>query len=478
MPLLVRAWGSAEGEATGVAKRRAVHRRQQLWGWQQRGARLTLGVPRCPWEAMVRWLGVRLAWWPHGIPTGRRVGLASSRLGHAVDTQRAWFLALRAVCGQADAERDVLLAATGTAAARYVERGAALFGLRTLRLEAAEGDVGNWFSRVLKSEPHAPEAGVRPLVLSPPLTAEARELTDVPVRDRALVALSERLMVFRIRPSGHVHRLLQARLTNPAWPVASVYVALGAQLVRTEMAAELMGLGAVGWVVLEPPPGVAQPAEAALGAAGPPQGGQPAPIVPLPPADGWPFLAHSTRRCEGPWPDQDETEYLDDLILARPEADHSPLAALRRIVRSGRLIASGRTIRGGTPVVSFTAVPLAELSRLRVFRPHRGRWDFEPYGICIRRDWLQGLGARPVLYGDDLLWEQLGPEERPFFQLRRTRRAPGRAVDWAVEDEWRVVGDLSLERLPREGGLLFVPTLEEAKQMAAISRWPVTVVRV
>jgi hypothetical protein len=302
-------------------------------------------------------------------------------------------------------------------------------------------------------------------------------------------------MVFSVRQDGHVHHLVEGRLRDPAWPVASVYIALGPKLVRTEMAGDLMDLGAVGWVILDArdgSSGARAPCSAAekgdLGRTGGSSAGialtarrrsgrpRPAPVVPLPSAENWPFLTHSTRRREGPWPDQSQIDYLDDLILARNGADHSALAALRRILQKQRLLATAQTIRGGTPVVSFTAVPLAELDRLRVFRPHRGRWDFEPYGISIRRDWLQRNGARPVLYGDDRLWASLPADDRPFFQRRRTQRSPDGQIDWTVEAEWRVVGDIDLSHLPPDAGLLFVPTRTHAREIAAISRWPVTVV--
>ena len=201
------------------------------------------------------------------------------------------------------------------------------------------------------------------------------------------------------------------------------------------------------------------------------------PILRQKSAENWPFLTHCTRRRKGPWPDQVDTDYLDDLILDREDADHSALAALLRIVRQQRLIATAQTIRGATPVVSFTAVPLAELRRLRVFRPHRGRWDFEPYGICLRCDRLKQLGARPVQYGDDRLWNRLALNERPFFQFRKTRRETGaRHIDWSVEDEWRVLGTIDLAEFPADAALVFVPTAAEAEKMAAISRWPVTIV--
>jgi hypothetical protein len=142
-----------------------------------------------------------------------------------------------------------------------------------------------------------------------------------------------------------------------------------------------------------------------------------------------------------------------------------------------RLIASARAIRGGTPVVSFTSIPLTELHRLRVFRPHRVRWDFQPYGICIRRPWLEQRETRPVRYAADQQWTDLSEDERPFFQLDHTRaRRGGATMDWTVEQEWRHLGDLTLQELPSEEGFVFVPTPSEAQQLATVSRWPVVVV--
>jgi len=107
------------------------------------------------------------------------------------------------------------------------------------------------------------------------------------------------------------------------------------------------------------------------------------------------YLTHCTRGTDGPWPDQDRAEYLDNLILGRPDAAHSALSALTRIVQQRRLLATGRAIRGGTPVVCFTAAGIAELRHLRTFRSHRRRWDFEPYGIGVSREWLEQRGQRP-----------------------------------------------------------------------------------
>jgi len=504
LPVLIQAWSAARNAAAKPAERHRAQRQvDKFTRGHATGACLTLGIPDLAPAAPAGWLGQRLAWWPRGIPPGRRVGLASSRLGRAADGQKAWFTVLRAACAKIDPRRDLVLTATSTTTARYVQRCATLFGLRVLKIEAPENDtipLDKWVDGTETRQQSHADSPLDAVFLSPPLgrtaATENEAVGTVPVRDRAVVALSDRLLVFRVRRDGHLHRLLRARLCDSTWPLASVYVALGPRLVRSEMADELMDLGAVGWVVLDAlddsagsaalPTAASPPAQSETDASRLSTACSPLPtahppsrarIVPLPPAENWPFLTHCTRRREGPWPDQVDADYLDDLILDREDANHSAIAALGRIVGQQRLIATAQTIRGSTPVVSFTTVPLAELHRLRVFRPHRGRWDFDPYGVCIRRDWLKRLGARPVRYGDDSLWASLSPDERPFFQLLKTRRAAaGRQIDWTVEDEWRVVGDIDLAELPADAALLFVPTEADAQRMAAISRWPVTVV--
>jgi hypothetical protein len=162
---------------------------------------------------------------------------------------------------------------------------------------------------------------------------------------------------------------------------------------------------------------------------------------------------------------------LDQLILGHPSADHSALAALSRIVASRKLVATACMIRGPTPVVSFTEVPLAQIPAMRVFRPHLARWDFEPYAICVCREWLAARGARPVVYGDEDVWQQLEEDKRPFFQKSSTERG----ADWSCEREWRQAGDVNLQPLPAGAGLVCVPTRAEAEHVARLSPWPVTI---
>jgi hypothetical protein len=111
---------------------------------------------------------------------------------------------------------------------------------------------------------------------------------------------------------------------------------------------------------------------------------------------------------------------------------------------------------------------------LRQYRQHRHRWDFEPYGICINRDWLYDRGSREVIYGDDATWNDLAKNSRPFFQKRMSRpNTNGDMIDWSVEHEWRSLGDVPLAELSANDALVFVRTIEEAQRIAEFSRWPV-----
>ena len=119
-----------------------------------------------------------------------------------------------------------------------------------------------------------------------------------------------------------------------------------------------------------------------------------------------------------------------------------------------------------------------ELPTLRQFRTHRSRWDFEPFGLCVDRQWLHDRGARPVIYGDEVTWQGLPDADRPFFQLThptdRATESSAPAIDWSVEREWRHVGDLDLRELKPDQALVFVPRFEAAMRLADVSPWPIT----
>lgn len=482
LPGIVREWTRHADKSPQSASDRVGEKLPALQSQLKRGAKLTWGIPDSDQMLTHGWLGMRLAWWPYGIPGGRRIGLVSSRLGQELDRRTNWFAVLRTACMKLQPQHEVLLTAPSTTTDRFVQRAGELFGLRVLRIDIADDSrktLEPWALKTALASSIA-DAPCGVVSLSPPVPSdrkgtEVESLARFPARDRAIVALSDRLVALDVRVRGHLDHLLRARLNDPSSPPTSVQLALGPGLVRRELADELMDLGAIGWYVFntnsEPEDTSPYPWQ---------QTDAPdyrsALVKSLEDLRDWRYLTHCTRRRRGPWPDESENDFLDNLILDREGADHSALATLWRIVRTSRLVATCEMVRGDTAVVSFTAVPLAEIHHLHTFRSHLGRWDFEPFGICIDRSWLEERGAKPVLYDDESGWESLAAEDRPFFQKKESKSATGQVTDWTVEREWRHIGDVSLAEVPQDAAVLFVPSEADARQLASISRWPVVIV--
>lgn len=158
-----------------------------------------------------------------------------------------------------------------------------------------------------------------------------------------------------------------------------------------------------------------------------------------------PTLAHFTRGAGGPWPGQTYAEYLEDLWEGGMRGRRDAPAALWRILESATLKASARLIRGGFPVVSFTAASPECITELHRYRSHLVRWDFEPWGIVFDRDWLVKQQARPVKYLPRASFPNLPLEERPWFQKHEPP-----ACDYSMEQEWRVLGDLDFSDVPKD----------------------------
>ncbi len=169
------------------------------------------------------------------------------------------------------------------------------------------------------------------------------------------------------------------------------------------------------------------------------------------------FLFHYTRSCPGPWPAQSRCAWAEDLLKAKPWADHTALDTLWHILWERRVRACGRLIRHGIPVVSWSRVPPGDLSQLTRWNPALIRWTFEPYGIAVPRQVLQELGAKPVIYAGEKDYAKISAKDRFRFQLHQ----PGR-MSWKGEREWRLPADLFLDQLDPETWWAFVPTLGEA----------------
>ncbi len=417
-------------------------------------------------QAVVDWLGQAEFLSQFQASTGRPFQLVSivmSHRGRAMELDSAIRASIDRLLEQFRRDDLTLLASDETPMGSYLLNAARRFGLRLMELA------------------------------SPPT---ARTDPDgMPWVDRALVALPEKVYVVEVRPESKTIALLMRRLKDPRFPQASVYVEVGPMVagqvtsrvgqqktnLRRSVATEtLLQHGSVAHIY-SPVPWDETESEDVSARHDRSSTSRVlfdnfnTSVVPIlrrlkdydKIGSEWPYLTHCTRACFGPWPDQSVEGYFDDLLVGGNTSAQagSPLATLRRILEQQRLIATKHLKRSEDTTVSFSQVPMPELLSRRCFRSHLGRWDWEPYGICIKRNQLESLGARPVIYRPIDAWESLPDEDRPFFQPNES--------SWEAELEWRIVDDLHLAAIPFEAGLVFVPTMEEAIELSKVSRFPI-----
>lgn len=415
----------------------------------------------------------------------RTLGIASSRIGRDLAGKSAWFRFLRAACVRAAQNDEFVLTSKGTSTEQFVRRCKELFGTRVCVVVVSESQsLRDWFRDeiVAASSIEPASRNETAAILISPAVAVNDQAVESPVTapeaDRALAALSDRLLALATRKGGNWDRLIRWRLDSNHHGVGTTLIALGERSITNKVRDELLAAGAIGWTVTsvlqQSAVDSSTESDSSTGASGKNSTGKAERAARYGPTvssiDFTEYLAHCTRRRDGPWPNQSKQAYLDDLILE--SADHSALSTLVRIAEMRCLLGSSDSIAGDTPIVSFTAVPLDELQQLRVFRSHRGRWDFEPYGICIRRSWIQNQNGKPVRYATRDEWETMSHEQRLFWHLDTTTTKSGNEIDWTVEQEWRVPGDLDLTELTADDAFVFVPTSKEARVLATCP-WPV-----
>jgi hypothetical protein len=172
------------------------------------------------------------------------------------------------------------------------------------------------------------------------------------------------------------------------------------------------------------------------------------------------YFYHWTRSCVGPWPDEAHADYFER-ILSPQSINDGGLETLQRILDEKVIRASARLIRGKYEVVPFTERSPIELPELIHWRAGLRRWTVEPYGIAIKKTLLLEMGVRPVYYGTIRDYELMSQENRPFFQL-----AVSGKIDWRVEKEWRICGDLGFDNINDDELIVFVPDESTAKQLS------------
>ncbi|MBD3217504.1 MAG: hypothetical protein GF310_04450 [candidate division Zixibacteria bacterium] len=165
----------------------------------------------------------------------------------------------------------------------------------------------------------------------------------------------------------------------------------------------------------------------------------------------WNHLTHFTRSTYMPWPGESSAKYYQAIFESDNEYPRSALQTLKRIVEVKKIWASYYHIRGGHKVVSFTELPPPEAVSLIRWRPRYVRWNFEPYGIAIDKDYAVRMGIKPVIYDEPDKYYELSDKEKPFYQN------PGeKGGDWRPEREWRHFGSLDLSQIPPEKVILLV----------------------
>ena len=458
------------------------------------------GLPDNDREHSRRWLGDRLFLYLNGPPQKRLIAPVSSRLKQRLDLERWWFDLLRTLILRSDAAEESIVVVESTAPFFAASRAARLFGRTLLRFELpsiptcrCDDDLRSWFSYCLDlmktADDQPPDETVDRVLVSPELHPDLTGVNDcepefsgLPLGDRLLFATADRIQILSCRAKGTVSELLRLHLLDPDRPSTSVLMACDENGLFPEPVKDLP----VGWVpwILEPSRLPEESNETVAGSSEPrislsndqnPEStttNNDLALIQNPLQNPGDWLLHWTRAAAGPWPGETTDDFLDALILRTETADHSAVTTLLRILSEGILRASAEGIRGSFPVVAFTGVPLVEFQKRRVFRKHRHRFDFEPWGIAIRKKSLLSRGVRPVIYGDDNVWSVLDHEERPFFQ----KATSGGATNNTEELEWRAAGDIRLSEFSSSEVCVFVDSTDAARMVSFHSPWNVIVV--
>jgi len=440
--------------------------------------------------------------------------VASHRQSH-IETNAIWRESVESAMQRCQLENLALLACRLTPSGDYLLHVAKRFAIATVEvmLPKPHALLASWQAEVTRASQSNVEENQLWISPLPNETSHRPVVVEGPLPDLTMIAVADLVHAVEVSKGGRIESLLRHRLASGHHSIGSVAVHLaspGDELKRfglnATVARELMELGAVGWyrsskyessnpmvaaddraIFRELSQHTKSPRLLASTKAYCPVFSKdlvrkpesvlsslPISAELQPPSravsfmvPNWTYLTHCTRSPSGPWPDQSRSGYYDE-ILTKSEHSH-PLDTLIRILEQQKLVGSNHLKRSGVETVSLSQVPLIELLSRRSFQRHLHRWDWEPYGICIQRQWLESRGCRPVVYGVEADLQKLPSEEVPFFQVTNTQT-------WYREREWRMVGDIRLAEIPASEAFVFVPTAKEGLRVSPISRFPVMIV--
>lgn len=457
----------------------------------EHGYTLRHSFPHVPQSLQEEWLGRRFVlghsrWFRRD---GSGTSIVSSRLGRYGRLLADWPALLEVLMRSIRRTGTIYLAVPGTTIAPLVEPLLARSAVPYVQVRfpaVSDSDVAAWLAVKLQAVAERKDVGDQDLHLSPQRSKAMDAVERLPLQDRIAVCCAERVRALWVRPRGAIAHLLEQRLDDPRFCIGTVSVFLPSgsnRRARSTRAAQLAWLerGAVGWYV---PPTARHAGQLGCRQR---RASNSAPLWQLTSklsllasapaastADAPSYLVHCVRGSPGALPPDAAADWIASGWLTGQVPDDSPLGTLVQILAGGRLRGRSTLYRADWPCVSFSGVPLDELVRRRSFQPHLGRWDWEPFGLIIERQALEAVGARPVIYGDGDSYRQLSDADRPFFQpAKRRRGADFGRPEWKEECEWRVVGDVRLNELPRQAVRVFVAYPHQAQSLARHASWPV-----
>lgn len=400
------------------------------------------------WQRIVSMLGDLKIRDPHHWLDSDKplIALTSSRLGHRPEIH--WHVCRFLSRRISDCRRreGVLMIASGSAIEPWAIRAAELFDATIIRVAiAGEKQLSQ------PSEKRHAEISVQ---------TNDGSLS----RDQVLLEIADRIDAVHVRRGGRISAALRSRLSR--FKDASIRIAVpsanSARAFKSD-AASLIQAGAIGWVdfssdqskcVIESSKSSTQfcyPTDASWIT----QSGQ--------------WLIHCTRAPTGPWPDETINQYRDSIILGDDSVlNRRPLDSLQQILRNGRLLTSSVATSKKTPVVCLTENSLSQTLSQRCFRPHLGRWDYEPFGVAIRKSAAKSMGCQPVIYGQSADRNKLKPDDRFRFH------PIGKTYDWRKEREWRSPSILNLHQIANQDLQVFAIRSDAAENKLADCRVPIT----
>ncbi len=296
----------------------------------------------------------------------------------------------------------------------------------------------------------------------------------LPFHDCATVFLSDKLFVLALNEGGKIGQLLEQRLRCVGIPPGSSYLSISSNRSKKMKAVQIddwLERGVIGWLNIETNTDADENFETIT-----PNRGeatyQPFLSINMLATTRSKYFIHCTRSRRGPWPDQSIAQFHDELLHRPWRSQPTVLETLIRILQNRRLIATSALRRSSTATVCFSGNSIEDLLAMRRFRPHLARWDWEPYGIMIDRDWLIQQGAKQVSYIHREAIKTRSDEELAFCQVISDERS---STDWREEQEWRVAGDLRLSSVPFSKAIVFVATQTEAVELQRYSFWPIAI---